>query len=219
MMTKSKGRIRDKVKRVLLIEGTPSVLYHKSERVFTELEINSKTFRLGVISELLVEELKKIPSFKVTEVKGERSYPAPIRIEGIGQRTTIRKVNGNTHIQVGAEDESQLEERVNKIKEYLSKNGVNVTEKCGWICVLDKSKVRELSYDRAKEEIMYYLKNHSEFSISNISSHLMIDYSLVEKILSDLGYKSKNIPKPVKEKTKELREMVIKMGLAAQYDK
>lgn len=217
-MTKSKGRIRDKVKRVLLIEGTPSVLYYKKERTFTELEINGKTFRLGVISNDLVEELKKIPSFKITTNKSERHYPAPIKIEGIGHRTTIRNVNGNTHIQVGAEDESQLEERVNKIKEYLLKNGVNVTERCGWICVIDKSKVRDLSYDRAKEEIMYYLKNHPEYSISNISSYLMIDYKLTEKILIDLGYKLKNIPTPKKEKTKELREMVIKMGLAPQYE-
>lgn len=220
-MTKTKGGVRDKVKRVLLIEGTPSVLYRESERIFTSVKINNRIYRLGAVADGLIEELIKIPSFEVRIDKSERSYPVTIKINGIGNRATIRKVNGNTHIQVGAEDEEQLEERVNKIKEYLLKNGVEVKEKCGWVCVIDKSKVRELSYERATEEVQHYLRQNKEYSIGKIASHLMIEYKLVERILNELGYKMKKKeqqeePEPRKERTKRLREMVIRMGVGAE---
>lgn len=212
---KPKGSIRDKAKRVLIIDGTPSFLYHKSERIFTKVGVNGHEYRLGSINENFIEELKKVPSFKVTEEKSERTYPISLNnmVDGVGNRTTIRKINGNTHIIVGAEDEVQLESRINKIKEFLSSNGISVTEKCGWICVIDKSKVRELSYDRAKEEVVYYLKYHNEFSVESISSYLMIDHKMVETILTELGCSVKKLQIPKRERTKKLRDMVINMGI------
>ncbi len=197
-MTKSKGRIRDKVKQVLLIEGTPSCLYTETKRVYTSVEVSGEIYKLGAVTDNFVRELEKIPSFKVVKIEAIRRHPVSIKLKGVGHRTIIRTVNNNTHIQVGAPDEVQLAQRVEMLKTYLDINGVNVTERCHWVCSFDK-----------KED-----NKTGEIVTVNVP---IVETKEQETDRKEMSEKTKSL-RDIAINAKKKNEMTIKMGLAAVYD-
>lgn len=135
-----KGRIRDSVKQVILIEGIPEILYKIREHKVAVIKFNNKSYRLDIPDDL-IKELKKLSTIEIkASTRNAKSFK-PILIPGIGHRTTIRAVNGNTHITVGGADETQLSERIQLVKEYLTQLGINSIERCHWVCSTDKAKL------------------------------------------------------------------------------
>ncbi len=201
-LNKNKGRIRDTVKQVLLIEGTPSFLYKGRERTLVDIKVDGHTYKLGMLGSF-VNELRDIPKFEIVEHRITKYYPATIDLKGIGNRMTMRKVNGNTHLTVGASDEKQLYERINLLKEYLSSNGVDVKERCHWVCSIDKKQTQETK----------------ELLSSNVNKKEEIREIVPNKdIITETNTNKTNAVRILPEKTKKLRELTIKMGLAAVYD-
>lgn len=141
-----KGKIRDKVKQVILIEGTPEVLYNIKKHKIAIIKFNNKSYRLDIPTEL-INELKKLKTIDIIESTRTAKSFKPIPIQGLGHRTTTRAVNGNSHITVGGADENQLIERVQIIRDYLTSLGITTTERCHWVCSTDKAKIsNEYSY-------------------------------------------------------------------------
>jgi len=137
-----KGKIRDKVKQVILIDGIPEVLYRIREHKTAIIKFNNKKYRLDIPDDL-IKELKKISTIEIeVSTRNSKSFN-PILIPRIGNRTSIKAVNGNTHITVGGSDEQQLTERIQMVKEYLASLGVNSIERCHWVCSTDKAKSNE----------------------------------------------------------------------------
>ncbi len=134
-----KGRVRDKVKQVILIEGIPKVLYRIRESKVVVIKFNNKSYRLDIPTELM-NELKKLQTIEVSESTRKSKSFKPIVIPGLGHRTTVRAVNGNTHITIGGADENQLSERIQIIREHLTSLGIDNTERCHWVCSTDKAK-------------------------------------------------------------------------------
>lgn len=134
-----RGRIRDKVKQVILIEGIPDVLYKIREHKVAVIKFNNKSYRLDVPDDL-IKELKKLSTIEIKVSTRSSKQFKPIVIPGLGHRTTIRAVNGNTHITIGAADENQLSERIQIIREYLISLGITTTERCHWVCSTNKAK-------------------------------------------------------------------------------
>lgn len=214
-LNKNKGRIRDTVKQVLLIDGTPSFLYKGRERTLVDIKVSGHTYKLGMLG-TFVNELRDIPKFEIIERKITKYYPITIDLKGIGHRMTMRKVNGNTHITVGASDEKQLYERINLLKEYLRVNGVDVKERCHWVCAIDKKE--EIKKENNVQPVL------SEHQNNNLKKE-ELNTNPISTTTSSVGSK-----KELNEHTKSLREIairavknrkeaVIKMGLAAVYDK
>lgn len=139
-----KGRIRDKVKQVLLIDGIPEVLYRIIEKPTIHIIIGNVTHNAGDMPKALVDELKKIPTIKIIETKRTSKKFYPLTIPSIGHRTTIRAINGNTHITIGAIDEQQLAERVEIIKEYLESKNIYSAQRCHWVCSIDKHEEKKV---------------------------------------------------------------------------
>lgn len=188
-----KGKVRDKVKRVLLIDGTPSALYYKKEKTLYTLEIGAEKFKIGDIGERLSKELEN--HYIVLKRTSVRDVPKPIEIKSIGHRTTIRKVNGNTHITIGGSDEAQLNERIQLVKEFLESKGVKITERCHWVCDIDSKPVTSTTITGNAIPI-------KDIDISVVAS---------AAVASSLCMKSTD-PRLTK-KRKELREMTIRMGI------
>ena len=137
---KLKGRIRDKVKQVILIEGIPEVLYRIRESKVVVIKFKGKSYRLDILPNDLVYELKKLKTIEVKSSTRKSKVFKPLLIPGLGHRTTIRAVNGNTHITIGGIDENQLTERIQKIRDHLISLGITTTERCHWVCSTDKAK-------------------------------------------------------------------------------
>lgn len=137
-----KGRIRDKVKQVILIDGIPEILYNIRTSRVAVIKFNNKSYRLDIPTDL-VNELKKLQTIEVTESTRSSKTFKPIVIPGIGHRTTFKAVNGNTHVTVGGRDENQLSERIQIVRDYLVSLGITTTERCHWVCSTDKAKDKE----------------------------------------------------------------------------
>ncbi len=134
-----KGKIRDSIKQVILIDGIPEALYTIKESKTTIVKFNGKKYRFDIPVEL-INELRKLQTIEIEEsVRTSKKFKS-IPIKGLGNRTTIRAVNGNTHITVGGADESQLAERIEIIKEYLASLDIKSIERCHWTCTVDKAK-------------------------------------------------------------------------------
>ncbi len=136
---KLKGRIRDKVKQVILIEGIPEVLYTIRKHKVAVIKFNNKSYILDIPTDLM-NELKKLQTIKVSESTRSSKQFKPLIIPGLGNRTTTKAVNGNTHITIGGADEEQLTERIQIIRDYLTSLGIDNTERCHWTCTVDKAK-------------------------------------------------------------------------------
>lgn len=197
MMTKNKnplkGKIRDKVKRVILIDGVPKQLYDIRERNVVIIKLNGKSYR-SEMSQELADELKKLPTLEITTKKRQSIRFKKLEVQGLGHRTSIRKINKNTHITIGASDEQQLYERVEKIKEYLSFLGINGIQKCHWVCSTEKGKMNENNLNKEKEE-------QSPVETKTIT----VDKNEHEKLTVIKNKES--LKKEMSEKTKKLREI------------
>ena len=195
-----KKGVRNKFKQVLLIEGHPDILYTHSMRSMAILNIGEQTFNIGAVSKDLYEHLKKIPNSElvISEVRLERT----VGVEGfIGLH--VRKAGENTTIEVSAESEDALSKKISKLKNRLEENGVPITERCSWVCTVDKG--RE------------HVQNAIKSDVTNTPEKKIIESekTLTDDILNSKGSRKKKSMRSEDKtkKTKELHDMVARMGI------
>lgn len=136
MVGKAKGRtVRNKARRVLLIQGHPDYLYKDRVIKSVNVTVHDKTYKLGAISLDFVDDLKKIPDSDVKIfTKTNRITQG---IEGFGG-LHIRKSNKNTTIEIAAPTEDELQQKIDKLTVHLIEKGLDITERCAWACTVDK---------------------------------------------------------------------------------
>lgn len=186
--------IRNKFRQVLLIEGQPDFLYKNGKRNVVDLKIDGKTYKLGSVHSDLYEHLKKIPDciVDVRAVDTMSTSGIPI-LKGLH----IRKAGSNTTIEMSAPTEKSLFDKVNFLRDYLEEKGVPVTERCSWVCTIDKGK-QESVKESSKLEID--VKDDDEKKKSIKKKDVKKNNEIVNKV----------------EKTKELRQMLIRMGITGE---
>lgn len=156
---------KNTVMQSLLVEGHPSKLFKEKETECIFLKIGEKKLNMGKIGEETtnaIEEMsnaynklyfheinshKVMKSFVIREMKKFKSQVFLKEFPGI----QIRKQGKNTVIVVRAPDEKQLIERVSRLTEYLNSEGVIVQERCNYICVIDKGKMKGISNEKLLE--------------------------------------------------------------------
>lgn len=131
------GGVRNKFMQVLLITGHPPMLYADREYKIVDLNIDGKTYHLGSIHEEITEHFKKVPEWEVI-VKNKST----IRTKGLDKfkGLRVRKAGENTTIEISASGEGALFNKISLLKRYLEDNDIIVTERCSWVCNVDKSK-------------------------------------------------------------------------------
>lgn len=131
----AKGKsIRNKARRVLLIQGQPDYLYKESVVKSVEVTVRNKTYKLGAISLDFVDDLKTIPDGNVKIfTKTNRNTRG---IEGFAG-LHIRKSNSNTTIEVAAPTEELLQQKINILTIHLLEYNLDITERCAWACTVN----------------------------------------------------------------------------------
>ena len=188
-----KGRIRDKVKQVILIDGIPEVLYKIREQKIAVIRFNNKNYRIDMPDDL-INELKKLSTIEIkVSTRTSKSFK-PLLIPGLGHRTTIRAVNGNTHITIGGADETQLAERIQIIRDHLTSLSITTTERCHWVCSTDKA------------------KSNTDYTYPHKSSELRDRKIITKSDLKDFQRQAADQldKKEMSKKTKSLREIALK---------
>ena len=97
----------------------------------------------------------------------------------------VKTTPSSTMLTVGADSEENLGTTISSLKEYFDKNNVQVTERCHWVCEFDKKDVPTKDVP-IQEDIK------------------------IEPVITN---KEKGPARPMKEKTKKLQEMAIRMGV------
>lgn len=189
-------KLRNTAKQSIFVPGQPDFLYRYKEVKETFIEFDGKRKSLGNISDdihLALLDLAKGSKIKILRITKTSRSPVS-SIEGFPS-LSIQKHKKDTMIVVPAADQSALVEKVNKLEELLISKGSILQERCNWVCVVDKGKVKV-----SDEELINF------------------DYITRESIAK------KQVPEPVKEtqpiatpimksmseKTKSLRDIALK---------
>lgn len=128
--------LRNKCKQVVLLEGHPDCLFEEREAINYWLKARGKKYNLGKLGKPLATYLKTLGA----EIEEQRkTYQRPCGIPGfVG--LIVRKSGANTTMQISAPTEEILQAQVSGVAEYLSKNDIQLTERCHWVCTFDKAK-------------------------------------------------------------------------------
>ncbi len=128
--------LRNKCKQVILIQGQPECLFEEKESVNYLIQIDGKFWNLGKLGKTIVDYLKK-KGCEISEAHQKVSRPHGIPgFRGL----LVQKNNSDTRLQVSAPTETALQESIALISNYLSNQGVKLTERCHWVCTFDKAK-------------------------------------------------------------------------------
>lgn len=135
--------LRNKCKQVVLLEGHPDCLFEEREHTNYWLKVKGKKHNLGKLGKPLATYLKTLGA----EIEEQRkTYQRPCGIPGfVG--LIVRKSGANTTMQISAPTEEILQAQVSGVAEYLSKNGIQLTERCHWVCTFDKAKDELQKFD------------------------------------------------------------------------
>lgn len=201
---------RNKVKQVVLVNGHPNCIFEEIQVSSCSLKFPAGTIKMGNIGQGVAERLKEALKGSVVELKEEnKAKRRSIKLPGV---LSVKTTPTNTLLTVGAETEESLNARVNNIHEYLSKYDVDIQERCHWICTIDKKKeLKELleidakmqSGERTKFEDDPAKPEPKATAIENIKP----------KADPDIVTEEKGPTRPMKEKTKKLQAMAIRMGV------
>jgi len=197
---------RNKVKQVVLVNGHPNCIFEEIQVSSCSLKFPAGTIKLGNIGQGVAERLKEALKGSVVELKEEnKTKRRAIKLPGV---LSVKTTPTNTLLTVGAETEESLNVRVNNIHEYLSKYDVDIQERCHWICTIDKKELLEIdakmqSGERTKFEDDPAKPEPKATAIENIKPNVELD----------IENKEKGPARPMKEKTKKLQAMAIRMGV------
>lgn len=219
---------RNKVKQVVLVNGHPNCIFEEIQVSSCSLKFPAGTIKMGNIGQGVAERLKEALKGSVVELKEEnKAKRRAIKLPGV---LSVKTTPTNTLLTVGAESEESLNKRVNNIHEYLSKYDVDIQERCHWICTIDKkdnsgdneqckaqtepkaeicSKICNICTQTVCSDPVYLHKT-GYLSLSN--KHIPVPQSS-DSSASESPIKEKGPARPMKEKTRKLQAMAIRMGV------
>ena len=155
------GRTPNKFRQVLLIEGKPAQLYVNNPRTKVNITVDGATHKLGYMSSVLIDLLRKIPGAEVETIAVDSLKTVSLRtVRGLH----IRKAKENTTIEVSAPTEEALAEKIAAVIAELESSDTNITQRCRWICVTDKAhpELDPIVYDKDDETIVLTPKKKTE---------------------------------------------------------
>lgn len=204
--------VRNKFRQILLIEGHPDFLYKSDKRSVFIIKIGVKSYNLGTIHTDLHEHLRKIPD-SVVEIR-ENNHMSTKEIPVL-KGLHIRKAGSNTTIEVSAPTEKLLFDKIEFLRDFLEKKGVPITERCSWVCTIDKGKQESTSNEESylKTDVKSCDDFRDDINLKDIKPD-----AKKKKPVKKKGVKSKDKVTGNVKKSRELREMVIKMGIGNESD-
>lgn len=126
---------RNKVRQVVLVEGHPDCIFETKPRAVITIKHGDTVIKLGNIGPEKIADLKGIPGIEVIEElkphKHARKLPSVI---------AVKTTKTSTQLTVAAIDKGALDEAVGTLANYLSENGIDIHERCQWVCTIDKGK-------------------------------------------------------------------------------
>lgn len=129
---------RNKVRQVVLVDGHPDCIFETKPRPVITIKHGDTVIKLGSIGPEKTAGLKKIPGIEVIEElkphKHAKKLPSVLYVKTTGT---------STQLTVAAVDKEALDEAVGNLANYLSKNGIDIHERCQWVCTIDKGKPAE----------------------------------------------------------------------------
>lgn len=197
---------RNRARQVVLVEGHPDCIFETKPRIVITIKHEDTVIPLGNMGPEKVKGLKAIPGIEVIEeLKPHR------RAKKLPSVLYIKTTGTSTQLTVAAVDKNALDRAVGNLSDYLAKNGLEIHERCQWVCTIDKGKPAEdpvqpgnqavqesshtISVQAARDpvltisqRIMNYLKDKSSFSVKKISSDLDIPEKKVRETMIDLGF-------------------------------
>ena len=202
--------VKNKFRQVLLIEGRPAPLYVDSTRTRVSVIVDGETHRLGYMSQVMVDLLRRIPGAKVeTTVVNSPKTVGLKTVRGLH----IRKAKENTTIEVSAPTEEALARKIEKVTTELEVGGTKVTERCSWVCITDKAHPELYPTDKVQDD-------NIPLGIALFPADGVPPFLTSTKKKSSPGRHGPGIPpakrestQAAKEKIKSLRELAIKKGL------
>lgn len=127
---------RNKVERVLLIQGKPDFLYEiKPQTYYSVKETDGKITPIGKVGDHVVKLLAKIPGAEIIKEKKEEKRTK--RPTGYGIKSIQQSGSGDTTVHISAPTEEELLKRIEVFEEFSLKNGYDIQERCLWVCKVD----------------------------------------------------------------------------------
>jgi len=114
------------------------------------LKFKDKEHKLGHVSEDLINTLKDMNKYAVIVAKlEEKSNPICLPdFPGL----VFGKSGDNTTITVSSNTEENLNIKANNLIQYLEKEGIITSERCRWVCSLDKAKEKVIETKLSEKE-------------------------------------------------------------------
>jgi len=129
---------RNKVRQVVLVDGHPDCIFETKPRTVITIKHGSTVIKMGNIGPEKIAGLKGIPGIEVIEElkphKHAKKLPSII---------AVKTTKTSTQLTVAAVDKEALDKAVGNLANYLSENGIDIHERCQWVCTLDKGKPAE----------------------------------------------------------------------------
>lgn len=187
---------RNKVERVLLIHGKPNILYKTSSQTYYSVkEADGKITLIGKIGERVADLLAKIPGAEIIKEKREEiRTKKPI---GYGIKSIQKSGSGDTTVHISAPTEEELVKRIGEFEDFAAKNGYDIQERCLWVCKVDNK------YAPVQKDTPDAQEIRKPAETENLKT----------KADPDIVIEEKGPTRPMKEKTKKLQAMAIRMGV------
>lgn len=140
-MVEGAGRQKNKFKQIIQIDGHPEQIMKTYEASYYYItgEIDGKPVKvsIGKAGPRTAGKLKQMGINVTCEVKTNR------RVVDLPLASSTKLMKQSTLIEVGAPTEDELNGRVYKIISTLKSRGVQVRERCEWVCKVDKKDIQE----------------------------------------------------------------------------
>lgn len=129
---------RNKVRQVVLVDGHPNCIFETKPRTVITIKHGSTVIKMGSIGPKKIAGLKGIPGIEVIEELKPHK-----RARKLSSVIAVKTTKTSTQLTVAAIDKGALDKAVENLANYLSENGINIHERCQWVCSLDKGKPAE----------------------------------------------------------------------------
>lgn len=129
---------RNKARQVVLVDGHPDCIFETKPRAVVTIKHGDTVIKMGNIGPEKTAGLKGIPGIEVIEeLKPHR------RAKKLSSVIAVKTTKTSTQLTVAAIDKEALDKAVGNLADYLSENGIDIHERCQWVCTLDKGKPAE----------------------------------------------------------------------------
>lgn len=129
---------RNKARQVVLVDGHPDCIFETKPRAVITIKHGDTVIKLGNIGPEKIAGLKGIPGIEVIEELKPHKHARKL-----SSVIAVKTTKTSTQLTVAAIDKEGLDKAVGNLADYLSENGIDIHERCQWVCTLDKGKPAE----------------------------------------------------------------------------